>query len=69
VFSRLLLARAQLLEKQGGDENRNLARLFALLAAGMDPKNEDAIYISEVQRLEHGEVDWKPVTDGPAVKP
>lgn len=69
VFARLLLTRAQLLEKQEGDENRYLARLFVQLAAGMDPKNEDAIYICEVQRLDNGEVDWVPITDGLAKKP
>lgn len=69
VFARLLLARGQLLEKQGGDENRSLARMFVQLAAGMDPKNEDAIYVCEVQRLDHGDIDWSVITDGPAKKP
>lgn len=69
VFARLLLARGQLLEKQGGDENRLVARIFIGLAAGMDPKNEDAIYASEVQRLDHGEVDWAAITDGPEKNP
>lgn len=69
VFARLLLARGQLLEKQGGDENRSLARMFVQLAAGMDPKNEDAIYVSEVQRLDHGDIDWSVITDAPAKNP
>lgn len=69
VFARLLLARGQLLEKQGGDENKSLARMFVQLAAGLDPKNEDAIYASEVQRLDHGDVDWSVITDGPEEKP
>jgi hypothetical protein len=64
VFARLLLTRGQLLEKQGGEENKRLARMFIQLAAGMDPKNEDAVYASEVHRLDHGAVDWSAITDG-----
>lgn len=63
AFARLLHARALLLEKQDGDENRMLARMFIELAASMDPKNEDAVYSSEVQRLDHGDLDWSRVTD------
>lgn len=69
VFARLLLARGQLLEKQGGDENRSLARMFVQLSAELDPKNEDAIYISEIQRLDLGEIDWSVITDSPAKQP
>ena len=61
VLARLLLTRGQLLEKQGGDENKKLARFFIHLAATMDPKNDDAVYASEVQRLDHGDVDWSAV--------
>lgn len=64
VFARLVLTRGQLLAKQGGAENLKLARYFTQLAAEMDPKNEDAVYASEVQRLDHGAVDWAEVTDG-----
>ena len=63
VFARLVLTRGQLLAKQGGEENQKLARYFIQLAAELDPKNEDAVYASEVQRLDHGGVDWSPVTD------
>lgn len=63
VLARLLLTRGQLLEKQGGAENKRLARFFIQLAAEIDPKNEDAVYICEVQRLDHGEVDWSLITD------
>lgn len=63
VLARLLLTRGQLLQKQGGEENLVLARIFVELAAGMDPKNEDAVYASEVQRLDHGAVNWNGVTD------
>jgi hypothetical protein len=69
VFSRLLVTRGQLLAKQGGTENELLARLFTQLAAEIDPKNEDAVYASEMNRLDHGEVDWSVVTDPPKSEP
>lgn len=65
VLARLLLTRGQLLEKQGGEENAKLARMFIQMAAGMDPKNDDAVYASEVQRLDHGDVDWSVLTVAP----
>ena len=68
-FARLLLTRGQLPEKQGGDENKRLARLFIQLAAELDPRNEDAVYASEVHRLDKGDVDWSELTDAPAKKP
>ena len=67
VFARLLLTRGQLLLKQDGGENRMLSRCFIQLAAELDPKNEDAVYASELQRLDHGAVDWSAMTD-PVVK-
>jgi hypothetical protein len=67
AFARLLYSRGQMLEKQGGAENGELARMFIQLAATMDPRNEDAVYASEVHRLDHGEIDWSAVTD-PAKK-
>ncbi len=63
VFGRLLLTRGQLLAKQGGDQNIRLARYFIQLSAELDPKNEDAVYACEVQRLDHGELDWSLLTD------
>lgn len=69
AFARLLFSRGQLLEKQGGEENGKLARLFIQLAAAMDPRNEDAVYASEVHRLDHGETDWSAVTDPARKKP
>lgn len=67
AFARLLFSRGSLLEKQGGAENGKLARMFIQLAATMDPRNEDAVYASEVHRLDHGEIDWSAITD-PAKK-
>jgi hypothetical protein len=69
VLARLLVTRGQLLDKQGGGENKRLARYFIQLAAEMDPKNEDAVYASEVQRLDHGVPDWSLVTDPVEKKP
>lgn len=63
VLGRLMLTRGQLLEKQGGPENQMLARYFIALAAEVDPKNDDAVYASEVQRLDHGAPDWAVLTD------
>ena len=40
-----------------------LARIFTELAAEMDPKNDDAVYASELQRLDQGGVDWSALTD------
>ena len=66
VLAGLLHARGQTLKQQGGGENALLARIFIELAAEMDPKNDDAVYASELQRLDHGSVDWPALTD---VKP
>jgi hypothetical protein len=69
VLARLLLSRGQLLEKQGGDENKRLARCFVQLASNMDPKNDDAVYASEIHRLDRGPLDWSTITDCPEKKP
>jgi len=62
-FAKLALTRGQLLEKQAGAENQTLARYFTQLAAELDPTNEDAVYASEVQRLDQGPPDWAAITD------
>lgn len=58
AMARLIFAKATLLMKQEGDENKIVARMFTQLAAQLDPKNEETVYASEVQRLDHGELDW-----------
>ena len=63
VLARLLFTRGQILRQQGGNENVLLSRVFTELAAEMDPKNEDAVYASELQRLDHGRVEWSELTD------
>jgi hypothetical protein len=65
VLARLLITRAGMLRKQTGEENLLMARAFTELAADLDPKNEDAVYASEVQRLDHSNVDWSKFTDPP----
>lgn len=65
VLSQLMFTRAQLLRDRGDAENKLLARIFIEVAAELDPKNEDAVYASEIQRLDHGRVDWTALTDVP----
>lgn len=62
AFARLLFSRGQILEQQGGAQNIQLARMFIHIAATMDPRNEDAVYASEVHRIDHGELDWSTIT-------
>lgn len=69
VLARLLATRGQLLDKQGGGENKAVARYFIQLAAEIDPKNEEAVYASEVQRLDHGALDWSLLTEPAEKKP
>ena len=66
VLARLLATRAELLQREGGAQNELLARCFVELAARMDPRNEDAVYAAELQRLDHGELDWGQLTDARA---
>lgn len=66
VLAGLLFTRGQLLRQQGGEENLLLARIFTELSAEMNPKNDDAVYASELQRLDHGPVDWRALTDATA---
>lgn len=63
VLARLLLTRGQLLLQQAEGENRQLARYLIQLAAEIDPRNEDAVYASEMIRLDTGLPDWAPLTD------
>ncbi len=62
VFASLLFARGQLLEKHEQKINTILARYFIDLAATIDPRNEDAVYESELRRIDHGELSWKLLT-------
>lgn len=59
VFARLLLTRGQLLQQQPEGENTVLAHYLIQLAAEIDPRNDDAVYASEVIRLDSGGLDWE----------
>lgn len=66
TFSRLLMARAKLLLRGDGENvnERLLGRCFIEMAAHMDPRNEDAVFEHESQRIDSGELDWGLLTDG-----
>ncbi len=63
VLARLLLTRGQLLMKQTAEEDVLLGRCFVEVAAEMDARNEDAVYASELLRLDNKKVAWDLLTD------
>lgn len=63
VLARLLLTRGQLLLKQATEEDVLLGRCFIEVAAEMDPRNEDAVYASELLRIDNKKVAWDALTD------
>jgi len=63
VLARLLLTRGQLLMKQTAEEDVLLGRCFIEVAAEMDPRNEDAVYASELLRLDNKKISWDMLTD------
>ena len=63
VLANLLHTRARALRVRGDAESRILAKIFIELAAEIDPKNEDAVYAAEIQRLDFGGIDWSVLTD------
>ena len=62
TFSRLLMTRAKLLLKGGKENEMLLARYFIDVAAHIDPRNEDAVFECESQRLDFGELNWTMLT-------
>lgn len=62
VFARLLLTRGQLLLQQTEGENHLLAHFMIQLAAEIDPRNRDAVYESELIRIDHGDLEWGKLT-------
>lgn len=62
VFARLLLTRGRLLKKQEAASDRFVGRCFVELAAELDVRNEEAVYDSEIQKLDGEEVDWSVFT-------
>lgn len=63
VLARLLLTRGKLLLQQPEGENSLLGRFLITLATEIDPHNQDAVYASELIRIDHGTPDWKVLTD------
>lgn len=58
VLSRLMLSRSRLLTQDQSKESKLLARCLVEIAATIDPRNEDAVFEFEIQRLDHGDIDW-----------
>ena len=54
------MARAKLLLKggEGTKKEKLLARYFIDVAAHIDPRNEDAVFECETQRIDFGDLDW-----------
>jgi hypothetical protein len=69
TFSRLLLARAKLFLRRDNESEKLLAHCFVELAALIDPRNEDAVFAYENQRIDVGEIDWRVITDAAKDKP
>jgi hypothetical protein len=63
VLARLLLSRSRLLSQGDKPSEQLLARCFVEMAATLDPRNEDAVFAFEIQRLDHGDVNWDDITD------
>ena len=63
VLSRLLMSRSLLLSQGNREDEQLLARCFVEMAATLDPRNEDAVFAFEIQRLDHGDVDWNELMD------
>jgi len=65
TLATLFVTRAEVLYQQKGEVNRLLARCFIDLAVTIDPRNEDAVYAYEMQKIDLGELAWGPITDAP----
>ncbi|MGJ8633060.1 MAG: hypothetical protein ACSHX7_04005 [Luteolibacter sp.] len=63
VLARLLLTRSQLLLQQPEGENHLLAKFLIHIAAEIDPRNQDAVYASELSRIDNGQLNWDEVTN------
>lgn len=64
VFARLLLTRGRLLKGEKGESGQLAGRFFIELASILDPRNEDAIYEYEMQKLDGESVDWSLLLGG-----
>ena len=68
-LAKLLIAKSKAIAAVGGQENLYLAGLFLATAVEMDPGNEDAVYQMELYKIDVGQIDWEPITDGKPRKP
>jgi hypothetical protein len=59
TLSRLLLSRSRVLAAEDDAEGKLLARCLVEISATIDPRNEDAVFEFEIQRLDTGDVDWE----------
>lgn len=64
ALSKLFIAQSKSLAKLGGADNVYLSGLLLAAAVEMDPENEDAVYELELHKLDVGEIDWEPITEG-----
>ena len=62
TLSTLLYTRANGLKKNDGEANQLLAYAFMFLSAELNPKNEDAVYESEIFSQDYGKLDWNKFT-------
>lgn len=60
VFARLLLTRGKILKKQEAASDKFVGECFVEISAALDPRNEDAVYEFELQKLDGRQVDWAP---------
>lgn len=59
TLASLLVTRAEALYEQGGERNQLAAQAFVYLAALIDPRNEDAVFAYELQKIDQGPFPWK----------
>ena len=67
-LAKLFIAQSNALAKVGGADNVYLSGLLLAAAVEIDSKNEDAVYELELHKLDIGEIDWDPITEGKARK-
>jgi hypothetical protein len=64
ALAQLLMTRGKLLVEEKGAENHWLGRVFVELAAGLDPKNKQAVKEKENMEFDYGVLDWGALGQG-----
>lgn len=64
ALAQLLMTRGKLLVDEKGAENHWLGRVFVELAAGLDPKNKQAVKEKENMEFDFGVLDWSALGNG-----